>query len=198
MKVIASKSVCFSLISSSYVYTTNSSGYGEREMILMQKWLYRGGGNDKSQRRKSRCRHFEPASHHLIRIFFSLDRSHEVVTLTVSPSLSHRTSSTLNDLGLRDSLWHVQNYAVQNGGSRPIRRWRDHAVDLVLGMSAPRPLSSLGDLYSWLSRGRRGPVTPRGSPSTSTSRPGRQQPPGAPLCGKSDVLSCRAPFPLPA
>lgn len=52
-------------------------------------------------------------------------------------------------------------------------------------MSAPRPLSSLGDLYSWLSLGRRGPVTPRGSPSTSTSRPGRQQPPGTPLCEKS-------------
>jgi len=56
-------------------------------------------------------------------------------------------------------------------------------------MSAPRPLSSLGDLYSWLSRGRRGPVTPRGSPSTSTSRPGRQQPPGTPLCG-SNQTSC--------
>lgn len=52
-------------------------------------------------------------------------------------------------------------------------------------MSAPRPLSSLGDLYSWLSLGRRGPVTPRGSPSTSTSRPGRQQPPDTPLCEKS-------------
>lgn len=59
-------------------------------------------------------------------------------------------------------------------------------------MSAPRPLSSLGDLYSWLSRGRRGPVTPSGSPSTSTSRPGRQ--PGTPLCGKSDQsVSCHAP-----
>lgn len=63
-------------------------------------------------------------------------------------------------------------------------------------MSAPRPLSSLGDLYSWLSRGRSGPVTPRGSPSTSTSRPGRQQPPGAPLCGKSDQMSCHAVRPF--
>lgn len=67
------------------------------------------------------------------------------------------------------------------------------AVDLVLGMSAPRPLSSLGDLYSWLSRGRSGPVTPSGSPSTSTSRPGRQQPLDTPLCEKSDVLSHAVP-----
>ena len=88
-----------------------------------------------------------------------------------------------------------ENYAVQNGDSRSFCAEEIHAVDLVLGMSAPRPLSSLGDLYSWLSRGRRGPVTPRGSPSTSTSRPGRQQPPDTPLCGKSDVL-CHAMRPF--
>lgn len=133
-------------------------------------------------------------SQRLIHIFFSLDQSHEAVISTVSPY----QAPTLNDLRLTavfPDTWKLR--LVQNGGSRPIRRWRSHAVDLVLGMSAPRPLSSLGDLYSWLSRGRRGPVTPRGSPSTSTSRPGRQQPGPTPLCGKSDVLSCRAPFPLP-
>lgn len=63
----------------------------------------RGGGNGKSQRRKSRCRHFESASHHLIRIFFSLDRSHEVVTLTVSPFLSHRLLTTWDYVILSDT-----------------------------------------------------------------------------------------------